>query len=221
MTKKTLKIATRKSPLALWQANFVKHALHQLHPQLNIELVGLLTLGDKNQNVSLTKIGGKSLFVKELQNALLENQADIAVHSIKDMSVIPCPGLQLYAVCQREDPRDAFVANHFNNVTELPKGAIVGTSSPRRQSLIKAMRPDVNISVLRGNVGTRLAKLDAKQYDAIILAAAGLKRLELETKIKEYLSPKEFIPAIGQGALGIECREDDDHVKELIQSLNH
>ncbi len=221
MTLKTLKIATRKSPMALWQANHIKQRIHETHPNINIELVELLTQGDRNQKSALTTLGGKSLFVKELQHALLKQEADIAVHCIKDMSVMPCPGLQLEIVCEREDPRDVFISNHYSCLKELPKGAIVGTSSPRRQSQLKAKRPDLNTQLLRGNVNTRLKKLDEGQYDAIILAAAGLKRLGLENRIADYLDPNDFIPAIGQGALGIECRENDNDVKALIQHLNH
>ncbi len=216
-----LKIATRKSPLALWQAHFVKQQLEMNHPDLTIELVGLVTAGDKNTNVALTHLGGKSLFVKELQRALLDKQADIAVHSIKDMSVQPCPGLTLAAVCQREDPRDVLASNHHYDLQSLPHNATVGTASPRRQSLLLALRSDLKIKLLRGNVGTRLAKLADGEYDAIVLALAGLLRLNMADKISAYLDPNYFIPAIGQAALGIECREDDANTLAFIEPLNH
>lgn len=220
MTSTVLRLATRQSPLALWQANYVKQQLQIHHPHLSIELIGLLTAGDKKTDVALTQLGGKSLFVKELQTALLENTADIAVHSIKDMSVTPCPGLLLAAVCKREDPRDALVATHISRWQDLPMNAVVGTASPRRQCQLQALRPDIMIKPLRGNVGTRLAKLDNHDFDAIILACAGLKRLGLSERISEYLNPLEFLPAIGQGALGIECRTDDLQTQTLIASLD-
>lgn len=218
---KHIRIATRKSKLALWQANFVKSALEKNYPELTVSLFEMVTEGDKQQNVALTQIGGKSVFVKALQNALLNNEADIAVHSIKDMSVHPAENLILAAICERADPRDAFLSNEYMAIGSLPKKAIVGTSSPRRASLIKSLRPDLHIELLRGNVDTRLAKLDAKNYDAIILAAAGLHRLDLTARIQSYLSPDFFTPAIGQGAIGIECREDNVFVRELVHFLNH
>jgi hydroxymethylbilane synthase len=215
-----LRIATRKSPLALWQANSIKQQLALRHPSLQIELVGLVTAGDRRTDVELTQLGGKSLFVTELQTALLEQNADIAVHSVKDMSVVASPGLILAAVTQREDPRDALVAHNVTNWRDLPAKAIVGTASPRRQCQLLNHRPDFFIKPLRGNVGTRLAKLDTGEFDAVILACAGLKRLGLEARISQYLDPLEFIPAIGQGALGIECRADDHKTQELIADLN-
>ena len=220
MTVNILKVATRKSPLALWQANAVKQQLQIHYPQLRIELVGLVTAGDNRTDVELTQLGGKSLFVKELQSALLEGAADIAVHSVKDMSVNPTPGLILSAVCRREDPRDALIANRVARWQDLAPGAIIGTASPRRQCQLQALRPDVIIKPLRGNVGTRLAKLDHGDFDAILLACAGLKRLGLEGRISQYLEFLEFIPAIGQGALGIECRSDDTATQTLIQCLD-
>ncbi len=215
-----VRLATRKSPLALCQANTVKHQLQSYYPDLQIELVGLITAGDKRTDVELTQLGGKSLFVKELQTALLDDVADIAVHSVKDMSVAPCPGLQLAAVCKREDPRDALVANACLRWRDLPSGAIVGTASPRRQFQLQTHRPDLIVKPLRGNVGTRLAKLDNGDFDAIILACAGLKRLDQERRITEYLDPEEFIPAIGQGALGVECRADDVKIQTLLACLD-
>lgn len=217
----TLRLATRKSPLALWQAHYVKTQLQLHHPNLSIELVGLVTAGDQNTDVAVTRWGGKSLFVKELQTALLEKNADIAVHSVKDMSVTACPGLILAAVCKREDPRDALVAKHVQYWQDLPIGAVVGTASPRRQCQLQAHRPDIQMKLLRGNVGTRLEKLDNGHFDAIVLACAGLKRLGLSARISEYLAPDEFIPAIGQGALGIECRRDDMATQHWVTCLDH
>ena len=216
-----IRIATRKSPLALWQANFIKDALLQLDDSLEISLVGLSTKGDREPSVALTKLGGKTVFVKELQHAVLNNAAEITVHSIKDMSVQDCPGLVLAAICERDDPRDAFVSNQYASIEQLPEAAIVGTSSPRRTALLKAKKANLQTKVLRGNVGTRVKKLDEQQYDAIILAVAGLKRLGLEDRITEYLDPSEFIPAIGQAAIGIECREKDAALQTLIKQLNH
>lgn len=218
---KTIRIATRKSPLALWQTSFVKAALLQQDPNLNITFVELTTQGDREQGKALADLGGKSLFVKELQKALLNNEADIAVHSIKDMSVLDCPGLTLAATCKREDPRDAFVSHHYPNINALPQNAIVGTSSPRRTALVKAQRPDLQIKLLRGNVNTRLKKCKEGEYDAAILAVAGLKRLNFEDQITDYLDPSIFIPAIGQGAIGIECRQDDEFTLSLLKSINH
>ena len=216
-----IRIATRKSPLALWQANFVRASLLKIDPDLTIALVELTTKGDREQSVALTDVGGKSLFVKELQHAVLNNDADITVHSVKDMSVQNCPGLMLAAISEREDPRDAFISNQYAAIDQLPTAAIVGTSSPRRAALLKAKRPDLKTKLLRGNVGTRLKKLDAQEYDAIILAVAGLKRLNLADRITHSLHPLEFIPAIGQGAIGIECRETDDDLLSLVKPLNH
>lgn len=220
MKKSLLRIATRKSPLALWQANYVKNLLQNHYPELRVEFIPLLTTGDKKTDVELTKIGGKSLFVKELQAALLNDEADIAVHCIKDMSVIETPGLQLTAVCVREDPRDAFISNTFKSWSELPNNAIVGTASPRRQCQLLAMRSDIIIKPLRGNVGTRLNKLDNHEFDAIVLASAGLKRLNLASRITQYFSLQEFLPAIGQGALGIECRAEDKVTQSLVKIID-
>ena len=219
--KKTIRIATRKSPLALWQAEYVKNALLKIDADLDVVFVGLTTKGDKEQTKALTNIGGKSLFVKELQHALLNNIADIAVHSIKDLSVQDCPGLSLAAICEREDPRDAFISMQYASIVDLPEGAVVGTASPRRMALLKSQRPDLQTKVIRGNVGTRLNKCEQGDYDATLLAVAGLKRLQLEKHIAEYLDPNTFIPAIGQGAVGAECREDDTELRQLLHTFNH
>lgn len=222
MTHSTpIRIATRKSPLALWQAYYVKEALQQAHPGLEVELVTMVTKGDVILDTPLAKVGGKGLFVKELEVAMLEGRADLAVHSMKDVPVDFPPGLGLVTICEREDPRDAFVSNHYENIEQLPQGAVVGTCSLRRQCQLKAHRPDLVIKELRGNVGTRLSKLDAGEYDAIILAAAGLKRLELQERIRSFIEPEQSLPAVGQGAVGIECRTDDERILELLAPLNH
>ncbi|WP_342607769.1 hydroxymethylbilane synthase [Vibrio tritonius] len=222
MTRTTpIRIATRKSPLALWQANFVKDALEQAHPGLAVELVTMVTRGDVILDTPLAKVGGKGLFVKELEVAMLEGRADLAVHSMKDVPVEFPEGLGLVTICEREDPRDAFVSNTYQHIDELPQGAIVGTCSLRRQCQIKEARPDLVIKELRGNVGTRLGKLDAGEYDAIILAAAGLKRLNLEERIRSFIEPEQSLPAVGQGAVGIECRLDDSELLTLLEPLNH
>ncbi|MBG9996078.1 hydroxymethylbilane synthase [Pseudoalteromonas sp. NZS127_1] len=223
MTEKTklVRIATRKSALALWQAEFVKAELERFHADVRVELVPMSTQGDIILDTPLAKIGGKGLFVKELEQAMLDGRADIAVHSMKDVPVEFPDGLELYTICEREDPRDAFVSNNFANLNALPQGAIVGTSSLRRQCQIKALRPDLDIRDLRGNVNTRLGKLDDGQYDAIILAAAGLIRLEMESRIADYIEPEVSLPANGQGAVGIECRIDDEVTKALLAPLEH
>ncbi|MBC6488051.1 hydroxymethylbilane synthase [Aeromonas hydrophila] len=221
MAARTLKIATRKSPLALWQANFVKDRLEALYPELQVELVPMSTQGDKILDTPLAKVGGKGLFVKELETAMLEGRADIAVHSMKDVPVEFPEGLGLHTICEREDPRDAFVSNRFGQIDELPQGAVVGTSSLRRQCQLRAARPDLVIRDLRGNVNTRLAKLDAGEYDAIILAAAGLKRLEMAHRITAFIEPEQSLPANGQGAVGIECRLDDHELHALLAPLEH
>ncbi|MBB1202989.1 hydroxymethylbilane synthase [Enterobacteriaceae bacterium 89] len=221
MLDKVLRIATRQSPLALWQAHYVKDRLMACHPGLQVELVPMVTRGDVILDTPLAKVGGKGLFVKELELALLENRADIAVHSMKDVPVDFPAGLGLTTICEREDPRDAFVSNHYESLDALPAGSVVGTSSLRRQCQIAAERPDLEIRSLRGNVGTRLSKLDNGDYDAIILAVAGLKRLGLESRIRLALSPEQSLPAVGQGAVGIECRLDDDFTRELLAPLNH
>ncbi|WP_198263793.1 hydroxymethylbilane synthase [sulfur-oxidizing endosymbiont of Gigantopelta aegis] len=221
MSRKTIKIATRKSPLALWQAYFVRDELLARHDDLDVVLVKMVSKGDKILDVPLAKVGGKGLFVKELEEGLLAGDADIAVHSMKDVPVEFPDGLGLAVICEREDPRDAFVSNTYAELDELPQGAIVGTSSLRRQSQLLKYRPDLQIKFLRGNVNTRLKKLDDGDYDAIILAAAGLIRLEMKDRITSYLSTEQSLPAMGQGAVGIECRVNDEQTKALIASLAH
>ena len=223
MTEKTklVRIATRKSALALWQAEFVKAQLEHFHDDVRVELVPMSTQGDIILDTPLAKIGGKGLFVKELEQAMLDGRADIAVHSMKDVPVEFPDDLELHTICEREDPRDAFVSNNFANIDALPQGAIVGTSSLRRQCQIRALRPDLEIRDLRGNVNTRLAKLDSGQYDAIILAAAGLIRLEMGERIRDFIEPEVSLPANGQGAVGIECRIDDTVTKALLAPLEH
>ncbi len=216
----TLRIATRKSQLALWQAEYVRDMLRLHHPDLNVELVKMSTQGDKILDTPLAKVGGKGLFVKELERSLLDEQTDIAVHSMKDVPVELPENLHLAVICPREDPRDAFVSNNYASFESLPEGARLGTSSLRRQCQLAALRPDLNIIDLRGNVNTRLQKLDDGEYDAIILAAAGLKRLKFEDRITEFLATDISLPAIGQGAVGIECRRDDDWVNDLLAPLN-
>ena len=217
----TLRIATRQSALALWQANYVKDRLEQAHPGLTVTLLPMVSRGDKLLDAPLAKIGGKGLFVKELENALLADEADIAVHSMKDVPMEFPEGLGLYCICEREDPRDAFVSNTFASLDELPQGSVVGTSSLRRQAQLLARRPDLEIRFLRGNVNTRLAKLDAGEYDAIILAAAGLIRLGFAERIKSAISDVDSLPAGGQGAVGIECRVADSRVQALLAPLHH
>lgn len=220
MTSQVLRIATRKSPLALWQAEHVKARLQANNPDLEVELVTIKTQGDIILDVPLAKVGGKGLFVKELEVAMLEGRADIAVHSMKDVPMEFPEGLGLVTICDREDPRDAFVSNKAKTLDELPQGARVGTSSLRRQCQLREVRPDLEILDLRGNVNSRLAKMDDGQYDAIILAAAGLMRLEMEDRIASRLSPEQSLPAGGQGAVGIECRLDDEVTKALLAPLH-
>jgi len=216
-----IRIATRKSALALWQAEYVKARLEAAHPHVTVSLVPMVSRGDKLLDAPLAKIGGKGLFVKELETALMENEADIAVHSMKDVPMEFPEGLGLYCICEREDPRDAFVSNHFDDLDALPPGSVVGTSSLRRQAQLLARRPDLKIQFLRGNVNTRLAKLDAGEYDAIILAAAGLIRLGFGGRIRSSISVDESLPAGGQGAVGIECRTTDSELHALLECLNH
>lgn len=218
---RTLRIATRQSLLALWQAEFVKARLEELHSDLNVELVTMVTRGDKILDTPLAKIGGKGLFVKELEVSMLEGRADIAVHSMKDVPMEFPEGLGLSVICERETPTDAFVSNTYNHFDELPQGAVVGTSSLRREVQLRERRPDLEIKTLRGNVQTRLGKLDAGEYDAIILASAGLIRLELKDRIKHQIDSTESLPAGGQGAVGIECRMDDLETQALLAPLNH
>lgn len=217
----TLRVATRKSPLALWQAEYVKHALQALHPDLSVELVPMTTRGDKILDTALSKIGGKGLFIKELEYALLNDEADIAVHSMKDVPMEFPDGLCLGVICERENPFDAFVSNNFASVDELPQGARLGTSSLRRASQLQHYRPDLAVLNCRGNVNTRLAKLDNNEYDAIILAVAGLKRLEMSDRIAQQLDSELCLPAPGQGAVGIELRANDERTQAIIQPLNH
>ncbi len=219
--KEKIIIATRESQLALWQANNVKAQLEALYPELSVELLGMTTKGDQILDSPLSKIGGKGLFVKELEHALFEKRADIAVHSMKDVPMDFPEGLGLAVICQRENPTDAFVSNHYQHIDDLPAGAIVGTSSLRRSCQLKRVRPDLQIKDLRGNVNTRLKKLDNKEYDAIILASAGLIRLEMQDRIQHCISDEVSLPAGGQGAMGIECRIDDERVKTLLEPLNH
>lgn len=216
-----IRIATRQSALALWQANYVKARLQDIHPGLKVELVGMTTRGDKILDVPLAKVGGKGLFVKELEEAMLRDEADIAVHSMKDVPMELPQGLELYAICEREDHRDAFVSHDYESLEQLPEGAVVGTSSLRRQCQLSALRPDIKIKSLRGNVNTRLAKLDEGEFDAIILAAAGLIRLDMASRIRSFIDEDVCLPACGQGAVGIECRSSDDTVKALLAPLNH
>ena len=221
MTKDILRIATRKSPLAMWQAEFVQAELEAAHPNLTVELLPMSTRGDKILDTPLAKVGGKGLFVKELEQALLDGRADIAVHSMKDVPMEFPQDLELGVICEREDPRDAFVSNNFASLAELPNGAVVGTSSLRRQCQLRASRPDLEITDLRGNVNTRLGKLDAGEYDAIILACAGLIRLGFEARISESMSVEQSLPAGGQGAVGIELRENDKRVSQYLSVLHH
>ena len=221
MSIREIRIATRKSALALWQAEYVKACLEQAHPGLLVSLVPMVSRGDKLLDAPLAKIGGKGLFVKELETALLENEADIAVHSMKDVPMDFPEGLGLFCICEREDPRDAFVSNTFASLDELPAGSVVGTSSLRRQAQLLALRPDLKIHFLRGNVNTRLAKLDAGEYDAIILAAAGLIRLCFGARIRASISVEASLPAGGQGAVGIECRSADAEIHALLAPLHH
>ncbi|MFT4994314.1 MAG: hydroxymethylbilane synthase [Paraglaciecola sp.] len=221
MKPRVIRIATRKSALALWQAEYVKQKLIDAHPDITIELVPMSTQGDKILDTPLAKIGGKGLFIKELEVAMSEDRADIAVHSMKDVPIAFPPGFGLHAICERENPFDAFVSNTFDSIEALPDGAIVGTSSLRRQCQLRSARPDLQIRDLRGNVNTRLAKLDAGQYDAIILAAAGLIRLDMQDRIKVCIKAEFSLPAVGQGAVGIECRNDDADLIALLAPLNH
>ncbi len=216
-----IRIATRKSPLALWQAEFVRAELQRHHAGLQVELVTFTTRGDKILDTPLAKVGGKGLFVKELETALLEGSADLAVHSMKDVPMEFPEGLGLSTICEREDPRDAFVSNRFDNLDALPHGAVVGTSSLRRHCQLRALRPDLQIRSLRGNVNTRLAKLDAGEFDAIILATAGLLRLGFDQRIRARLDSTVSLPAGGQGAVGIEIRESDQRLRDLLQPLHH
>ncbi|MDY7026300.1 MAG: hydroxymethylbilane synthase, partial [Pseudomonadota bacterium] len=217
MTQKTLKLATRESLLALWQANYVKARLEALGHV--VELLPIKTEGDKKLDIQLSKFGGKGLFLKELEQALLNGDADFAVHSMKDVPVLMPEGLEIAAICERESPFDALVSNTYSSFEALPKGAKVGTSSLRRTALLRQARPDLEIAFLRGNVQTRLLKLDAGEYDAIILAEAGLIRLKLEERIAQRLPRDICLPAVGQGALGIEICSKQTHIRSIIEQL--
>ncbi len=216
-----LTIATRESPLALWQARFVQSALTQAHPDLEVRLLGMTSRGDQLLDVPLAKVGGKGLFVKELETALLDGRADIAVHSMKDVPMEFPDGLGLGVICQREDPSDAFVSNRYQALADLPTGSVVGTSSLRRECQLRARRPDLQVKFLRGNVNTRLRKLDEGEYDAIILASAGLIRLGFSERIAQRIDVTDSLPAGGQGAVGIELRSDDDTTLALLQIVHH
>ncbi len=217
--KRTLKIATRKSPLALWQAKHVKSKLESYHPDLKVELVEMTTKGDQILNSPLSKIGGKGLFIKELETGILQGKADIAVHSMKDVPYELPIDFEIGAILERENPFDAFVSNNFNTIDDLPYGARLGTCSMRRMVQLNSKRPDLIIIDLRGNVNTRLRKLDNGEYDAIILACAGLIRLGFEDRIKQQMSETTCLPAVGQGAVGIEIRANDKKIKELLAPL--
>lgn len=220
----TLIIATRKSKLALYQANYVKDLLLNENPNLQIDLLPITTKGDKILDKSLAKIGGKGLFIKELETALLENKAHLAVHSLKDMPAQIPENLELVTFCERENPKDAFVSNKYQSISELPKGSIIGTSSIRREMQLKAIRPDLIFKPIRGNVQTRLDKLDSGEFDAIILAAAGLIRLELQDRIKEYIDTDIMLPGLGQGTITVQINKEYKNysdLKKLLEKLNH
>ena len=220
MVEKIIRIATRQSPLALWQAEHVAELLVRAFPGVRTQLVKMVTRGDKILDAPLAKVGGKGLFVKELEQGMLEGVADIAVHSMKDVPVDFPEGLHLASILTREDPTDAFVSNHYASLNELPANARIGTSSLRRECQIKEKFPDAQVMPLRGNVNTRLAKLDAGEYDAIILASAGLKRLGMANRITQCLDASVSLPAIGQGAIGIECRIDDVEINDMLKALH-
>lgn len=221
MSRARLRIISRESPLAMWQAEHVRERLIAIYPDLKIDIIGITTQADRFLDRSLASMGGKGVFVKELEQALLEGDADLAVHSMKDVTIDFPAGLSLPIILQREDARDVFVSNQFDTLDDIPEAARIGTSSLRRRCQLQAARPDLQILDIRGNVGTRLGKLDNGQYDALILAAAGVKRLGLQDRIKSYLSESESLPAVGQGALGLEIRDDDEEVLSLLQPLNH
>lgn len=219
MTK--LVIASRKSKLALWQANYVKMQLQACYPDICIEILGMSTQGDRILDRALSKIGGKGLFVKELELALQDGRADLAVHSMKDVPMMLPEGLKIAAICEREDPRDALVSHRYSRLSDFPDKAVIGTSSLRRESQLRYYYPSLVVKPLRGNIQTRLAKLDSGEFDAIILAVAGLKRLGLAEQISTTLAPLESLPAPGQGALGIEIRSDRPQLAEWLAVLNH
>lgn len=215
-----LRIATRRSKLALWQAQFAADCLRRARPDLEIELVPLSTRGDEFQSAPLSQIGGKGLFIKELERAMLAGEADIAVHSMKDLPARLSPELVVPAVLARHDPRDAFISADYDGPEAMPEGAVLGTSSLRRQCLMKAQHPGLTVRFLRGNVQTRLSKLDAGEYDAIILAASGMDRMDYQDRIRRRLTPEQSLPSVGQGTIGIECRADDGEIRELLESVN-
>lgn len=219
--KDKLVIATRQSVLALWQAKYIRERIQKKYPHVNVELLPVTTKGDEILDRSLLDIGGKGLFIKELEILLLQKKADIAVHSLKDMTADIPEGLKLAAVTDREDPRDAFVSDRYDSLEALPPGAVVGTASLRRQAQILYRRPDLQIKTLRGNVQTRLRQLEEGHFDAIILAAAGLKRLGLEKRITSYIETEESIPAAGQGVMAVEMRADDAETSEIIRFLHN
>lgn len=216
-----LRIGTHSSQLALWQAIYVRDNLMKVHHSLEVELVKITTTGDRVLNTPLAASGGKGLFLKELEQALLDRHIDLAVHSMKDVTVTLPEGLVIDAICERADPTDAFVSNRYSDIEDLPLGAVVGTCSQRRQCVLRHWRPDLKISDLRGNVNTRLKKLDAGEFDAIILASAGLRRLDMAERIAQSLATQFMLPAVAQGAVGIETREDDYRVRDLVGTLNH
>ncbi|WP_456382741.1 hydroxymethylbilane synthase [Persephonella sp.] len=216
-----IRIGTRKSKLALWQANYIASQLKKHYPDIQVELVKIVTKGDKILDVPLAKVGGKGLFVKEIEEAMLRNEIDIAVHSLKDVPTYFPEGLGLVAITEREDPRDAFLSVKYSSIDEMPEGAVLGTSSLRRKAQIMLKRGDLEIRDLRGNVDTRIRKLEEGQYDGIILAYAGLKRLGLEGKVRQVFEPDFMIPAVAQGFLGIEARLDDEETRKIVSVLNH
>ncbi len=219
MTKRRIVIATRESPLALQQSESIKTLLQKNNPHLEVELLGITTVADKNLDAQLIDIGGKGLFVKELEEALLDGRADIAVHSMKDVPMELPPGLILPVIGKREDPRDVFVSNEYASFAQLPRNAVIGTSSLRRKTQLYALRNDIVMHDLRGNIQTRLKKLDQGEFSALILASAGLKRMHLADRIKQYFTVQECLPSAGQGALGIECREGDEKILALIAPI--
>ena len=219
--KDNVVIGTRGSMLALWQAEWIKSLILELNPKLTVELMKIKTTGDKIQDVPLAQVGGKGLFVKEIEEAMMRGEIDLAVHSMKDVPTILPDELHITCITEREDPRDAFISNKYDSLESLPEGATIGTSSLRRSCQIKALRPDINIVSLRGNFDTRIRKLDEGQFDAIILAAAGANRLGLAERVRQYIDAEVSLPAIAQGAVGIECRRDDEFIISLLAPLAH
>ncbi|MXZ80197.1 MAG: hydroxymethylbilane synthase [Gammaproteobacteria bacterium] len=220
MTMRTIRIGTRRSRLALWQANYVKDGLKRLYPDRDVELVEIVSEGARTLDIPLHQAGGKGLFLKELETALLEGETDLAVHSMKDVTMHLPDGLEIPVLCPREDPRDAFVSNRFDSLDSMSRGGRIGTCSLRRTCQLKAAYPHLAFENLRGNVDSRMAKLDSGQYDAIILAVAGLKRLGMESRIRQAISPDICLPAVGQGVVGIECRSGDSEIRDLILPMN-